>query len=249
MKQLIQFIVRKRNGSFTWPEHLSAGILLGFAWTQALNLLRGSQSLWGMRSPKMMLRGRNVSIVGKKLFRWGAYLRLGDNVYVNAIGTEGITLGEKVGIGAYSRLIVSGDISNPGKGIRIGNHVGIGEFAYLGGAGGLEIGDHCIAGQYLSCHPENHVTDNPELPVRLQGVTRKGIKIGSNCWIGSKVTILDGVTIGNNCIIAAGAVVNKSFPDNCTIGGVPARIIKQNGQDAAKNISLSSTYLSLADAI
>ena len=45
----------------------------------------------------------------------------------------------------------------------------------------------------------------------MQGVTRKGIKIGKNCWISSKVTILDGVKIGKNSVIASGAVVNKSF--------------------------------------
>ena len=50
--------------------------------------------------------------------------------------------------------------------------------------------------------------------------------IGSNCWIGAKATILDGVHIGDGCIVAAGAVVTKSFPDNVIIGGVPAKIIK-----------------------
>jgi acetyltransferase-like isoleucine patch superfamily enzyme len=96
----------------------------------------------------------------------------------------------------------------------------------LGGAGGLEIGDECIIGQYLSCHPENHVSGDLEVAIRHQGVTRKGIKIGPNCWIGSKVTILDGVEIGKGCIIAAGAVVTKSFPSNSVIGGVPAKLLK-----------------------
>ena len=62
--------------------------------------------------------------------------------------------------------------------------------------------------------------------IRQQGVTRKGINIGRNCWIGSKVTILDGVTIGEGCIIAAGAVVTQSFPENSVIAGVPAKLIK-----------------------
>jgi acetyltransferase-like isoleucine patch superfamily enzyme len=70
------------------------------------------------------------------------------------------------------------------------------------------------------------VADKLDEPIRLQGVTRKGIRIGNNCWIGSKVTILDGVTIGDGCILAAGTVVTKSFPANSIIGGVPAKIIK-----------------------
>lgn len=65
-----------------------------------------------------------------------------------------------------------------------------------------------------------------DIPIRKQGVNRKGIKIGSNCWIGAKVTILDGTIIGNGCIVAAGAVVRGQFPDNCVIGGVPAKILK-----------------------
>ncbi|MEY2829960.1 MAG: hypothetical protein RIQ33_1818, partial [Bacteroidota bacterium] len=125
-----------------------------------------------------------------------------------------------------SRLIVSTTFNDLGKFIKIGNNVGMGEFAYLGGAAGLEIGDDCIIGQYLSCHPENHNFENPDELIRLQGTTRKGIKIGKNCWIGSKVTFLDGVEIGDGCVIAAGSVVNKSFPSQSVIGGVPAKLLK-----------------------
>jgi acetyltransferase-like isoleucine patch superfamily enzyme len=61
-------------------------------------------------------------------------------------------------------------------------------------------------------YSENHNYEDFNTPIRLQGVNRKGIIIGNNCWIGSKVTILDGVEIGDSCIIVAGAVANKSFP-------------------------------------
>ena len=60
----------------------------------------------------------------------------------------------------------------------------------------------------------------------MQGASRKGIKIGKDCWIGSGVKILDGVTIGDGCIIAAGAVVNKDIPEYSIAGGIPARVIK-----------------------
>ena len=54
----------------------------------------------------------------------------------------------------------------------------------------------------------------------------KPVSIGSDVWIGGNVTILPGVSIGNNVIIAAGAVVTKDIPDNCVAGGVPVRLIK-----------------------
>lgn len=54
------------------------------------------------------------------------------------------------------------------------------------------------------------------------------IVIGNHVWIGLNVTILKGVTIGDGCMVAAGAVVTKSFPPNYLIGGVPAKIIKED---------------------
>lgn len=85
--------------------------------------------------------------------------------------------------------------------------------------GFLEIGDDTIFGNYVSIHPENHNYHNTNIPIRLQGVNGVGVKIGKNCWIGAKVTILDGTIIGDNSVVAAGAVVRGQFPDNCVIGG------------------------------
>lgn len=170
--------------------------------------------------------GKRVSFFNTPKIKFGKFLKLGNDVHLSALGKMGILIGDNVGIGSCSRIVVSTSLNNLGKYIKIGANVGMGEFAYLGGAGGLEIGDECIIGQYFSCHPENHIASDLDQAIRHQGVTRKGIKIGKNCWIGSKVTILDGVEIGEGSIIAAGAVVNKSFPANSIIGGVPARQIK-----------------------
>lgn len=57
---------------------------------------------------------------------------------------------------------------------------------------------------------------------------KKPVIIGDNVWIGTRATILKGVTIGNGSIIAAGAVVTKDVPENCIVAGVPAKVIKQN---------------------
>ena len=226
MSVVLEKIIQRRNPHFTLHTKISIATLLSFFWINLWSLIRGSKLLLVGKNPRMAILGSHVKFFNSSKIKFGKYLKLGDHVYISALGKEGVFFGNNVGIGAYSRVVVSTTFDNPGKYIKIGNNVGIGEFAYLGGGGGLEIGDDCIIGQYFSCHPENHVTHNLNMPIRYQGVSRKGIKIGQNCWIGSKVTILDGVSIGEGCIIAAGAVVTKSFPDYSIIGGVPAKLLK-----------------------
>lgn len=230
MKNTIEKLIRWRNPDFRFDPALSSFALMLFVYMQALAWLRGCRVLLFARHPYMMLRGKGCSLLNIPQIRWGKFVKLGDDVQLSAFGKGHIKLGSRVSIGSYSRLVITSTLDALGSHIHIGERVGIGEFAYLGGAGGLDIGDHCIIGQYFSCHPENHVCHDPHSLIRLQGVTRKGIKIERNCWIGSKVTILDGVHIGEGSVIAAGAVVNKSFPANSVIGGVPARFIRYRCQ-------------------
>lgn len=86
------------------------------------------------------------------------------------------------------------------------------------------IGDNCMLGPqvgiYTACHPIDPIE-------RVSGIEfAKPIRIGDNCWIGGHATINPGVTLGNNVVVASGAVVTKSFPDNVVIGGNPAKVIK-----------------------
>ena len=70
-------------------------------------------------------------------------------------------------------------------------------------------------------------SDNHNILSSQHKVTQP-IKIGNNVWIGMNCTILKGVTIGDGCIIAAGSVVNNDIPNKCLVGGVPAKVLKQN---------------------
>ena len=226
MKKLVVKIIKLRSPYFTIDDDLNSGAVFQFFWIQLWSIIRGLRMIFLFRNPKGMLLGRRISFFNISKIKWGKFLRLGNDVYISALSKQGIEFGDNVSIGAFSRIIVSTSLNNIGEKIKIGNNVGIGEFAYLGGSGGLEIGDECIVGQYLSCHPENHNYEDLETSIRFQGVNRKGIKIGKNCWIGSKVTILDGVEIGDGCILAAGSVITKSFPDNSIIGGIPSKLLK-----------------------
>ena len=226
MKSLIEQIIKLRNPVFRFDTAIDTRILIQFIGMQTAAMLRGLKVLLKGKNPKGILLGKNSKWIASSRITFGRFLKLGDNVTLSGLGTKGLSIGDNVGIGSHSQVIVSTSLNDLGKGIKIGDNVGIGEFAYLGGAGGLEIGDDCIIGQYLSCHPENHNYKDLDILIRLQGVHRKGIKIEANCWIGSKVTILDGVTIGAGSIIAAGAVVTSSFPANSILGGVPAKLLK-----------------------
>lgn len=88
----------------------------------------------------------------------------------------------------------------------------------------VNIGDNCMIGPqvgiYTACHPIDPIE-------RISGVEfAKPITIGDNCWIGGHATINPGVTLGDNVVVASGAVVTKSFSNNVVIGGNPARILK-----------------------
>lgn len=241
MKELLEKIIQKRNPNFSFDPHVGLGVLLGLSLNKLFCLIRSLKLLIRFRIPRYLILGRGVKFFNLRSIKLGRWVKLDDFVFLSALGKGEIRIGDNSGIGAFSRVVISSSFNNLGAYIHIGKNVGIGEFAYLGGAGGLEIGDDCIVGQYLSCHPENHNCDSDEELIRHQGISRKGIKIGKNCWIGSKVTVLDGVVVGNNCVIAAGAVLTKSFPDNAVIGGVPARILKYR-----TSVFKSNTHVSMS---
>lgn len=227
INSIIEKIIRWKNPKFELDKAVTSAVILQLTWSKLWSIIRGFKIILHGKRPALIFIGRRVKLFNARNMQFGKWVQLEDNVYMSALGKEPLKLGNNVKIGAFSRVITSTSFNNIGKGITIGDNVGLGEFAYLGGAGGLEIGSDCIIGQYLSCHPENHNYADSSQLIRFQGTSRKGIKIGKNCWIGSKVTILDGVTIGDNCVVAAGAVVTKSVPNNVIIGGVPAKILKK----------------------
>ena len=114
----------------------------------------------------------------------------------------------------------------PGGKIRIGKNCSINPFCVLYGHGGLEIGDNVRIATHTVFIPANHNFDSHEVLITEQGLTKKGIKVGNNVWIGAGCTILDGCEIGDGAVIGAGSVVNKDVLPNTVVAGVPNRFIK-----------------------
>lgn len=113
--------------------------------------------------------------------------------------------------------------------IRIGDNVFIGPYSVIYGHGGLTIGPGTLIAAHTVIIPANHQYERPDVPISQQGITRQGIAIGEDVWIGCGARILDGVQIGNGAVIGAGAVVTRAVPDYGIAVGVPAKVVGRRG--------------------
>ncbi|WP_315874593.1 acyltransferase [Thermocoleostomius sinensis] len=113
--------------------------------------------------------------------------------------------------------------------IEIGKLTYIGPSTCIAGPGPVRIGSYCLISSGCGIYGNNHVFDDPTILIREQGFTNKGITIEDDCWLGTGVKVLDGVTIGKGSVIGAGAVVTKDIPAYSVAVGVPARVISKRG--------------------
>ncbi|WP_261903462.1 acyltransferase [Vibrio fortis] len=169
--------------------------------------------------------GKRVTVRNKHLLESGKGLYLGDYSYIDCLSKQGIKIGERVTIREFAWIQLTSTLSNPGEQISIGHHTYIGPRVVIGAAAPVFIGNNCQLGSGVNLIAENHQF-SADQKIFDQEVTRKGIKIGDDCWIGNNVIILDGVEIGSGCVIGAGSVVSKSLPEKIVAAGIPAKIIK-----------------------
>lgn len=138
-------------------------------------------------------------------------------------------------LGCWEKYESSEGVEHYEPEIIIGNHCSIGDYCHITAINKITIGDGLLTGRYVYIGDNSHGGLNMEEaqipPVRRKLVSKGEVKIGNNVWIGDKATILAGVHIGNNVIVAANAVVTKDVPDNCLVAGVPAKIIKRCGNE------------------
>lgn len=112
--------------------------------------------------------------------------------------------------------------TNFGRHIKFGKNVFVNHACTFLDLGGITVEDDVQIGPKVNLITENHPVD----PSKRKHLDLKSITIKRNAWIGAAATILPGVTIGENSIVAAGAVVNKDVPANTIVGGIPAKIIR-----------------------
>lgn len=138
------------------------------------------------------------------------------------IFTTRLVVGERSWIAGHA--LVRGDVE-------LGKNCSINAYACLSGK--ISCGDGVRIASLVSIVGFNHGFDDPDTPINDQPHVTLGITIGDDVWIGANAVILDGVTIGRGAVIAAGAVVTKDIPELGIAAGVPAKVVRRRGENAA----------------
>jgi acetyltransferase-like isoleucine patch superfamily enzyme len=150
------------------------------------------------------------------LLRWRASISTRAEVELGPT----LSLGRGTVVSSFCKIKVAAGV------LRTGEKCGFACGCFVAtGRAGIEIGDHVIFGPNVSVIGVNYRYQSLETPLDEQGLTSIGIRIGRNVWIGANSVILDGTVIGDNCIVAAGSVMNRRFPSNCIIQGNPAKVV------------------------
>ena len=140
-----------------------------------------------------------------------------DGVVLDAKGTTSkIELGDQILLGRQS-ILSCNDAQ-----VRIGNFVSIGPFCFFACKSRIEIGSNVSIGSGAQLMAGGHVFDDPDIPVISSGTLCQGITIEDGAWIGTGAIVLDGVSVGRNSIVGAGAVVSKDVPAWTLRAGKPS---------------------------
>lgn len=117
------------------------------------------------------------------------------------------------------------EIISYGK-LEIGNFLTLNKYSRIICHESIKIGDNVVIARFVSILDHDHSYQLKEGNIKFKGYVTAPIEIGNNVWIGDKVSIIKGVTIGDNVIVGANSVVTKNIHSNTIVGGVPAKIIK-----------------------
>ncbi|MGL5795618.1 MAG: acyltransferase [Waterburya sp.] len=172
----------------------------------------------------------------------GVVLNRGVEIEINSVDNR-LTIGDRINLARDVGIKLSGTKSNINLAnlaslargvyltvfergeIMIGEQTYIGPYTCISAYGKLKIGKNCLIASHSSIYAHNHNFADHNKIIAEQGFNYKGITIEDNCWLGSGVRILDGVTIGQDSVIGAGAVVTKDIPAYSVAAGVPAKVI------------------------
>lgn len=190
-------------GSLRW-------VLRNRAWTPYYLVRYGRLLRLRVRHPEVVTEG--MVFLGRRVEVWGRP------------GFGRVVLGKWVHVGDGTALR-----AHEGT-LRVGDKVVFGRHAVVNCYLDVEIGAGTLVADWVYVADFDHRFDDLATPIKDQGIAKAPVRIGPDCWIGVKVSVLRGSMIGRGCVLAAHAVVRGTVPDLAVAGGVPARLLKLRGE-------------------
>ena len=195
------------------PEPLHSGALTLWRFMRANNMLNRHYARLLARSLLLKLRyGKRLQTDGICFICPGVHVEIGRRARLH--------IGRWAWIGDGSKIRVhEGEVS-------IGAKTVMGQECTISAYQHIEIGRECIVADRVMLIDFDHGVVEVERPIRLQGIYKRGVRVGHNVWIGYGACILRGVTVGENSIVGTSSVVTKDIPANAVVGGIPARVLR-----------------------
>jgi acetyltransferase-like isoleucine patch superfamily enzyme len=176
----------------------------------------------------LIIKVINVIRIAFVQMKYDVYIHPEAQLLINDYST--VKIGKGVFVGAYTCLLCINDHHSHLKNseLSIGEGTSIGEMNNIRAGGGrITIGKKCIFSQNINIIAANHLIKKEEMMIDQAWDTEKNfVEIGDDVWIGTGVSILPGVRVGNGAIIAAGSVVTKDVAEYAIVAGVPAKLLK-----------------------
>lgn len=189
----------------------------------------GPPALLGFARAHGMLNARYARLALRWAWlklRWRGRLRTDGLCFVGPGVTFEIGRDATVHLGRWSWIGHDCKIRAHEGEVRIGAKSVLGQECTISAFQHVSIGNECILADRVMLIDFDHGIVDVERPIRLQGIYKRDVRIGSNVWVGYGACVLRGVSVGDNSVVGTGAVVTKDVPDNAVVAGVPARVIR-----------------------
>jgi acetyltransferase-like isoleucine patch superfamily enzyme len=198
-------------GAPPYPRHGSILTLLRFMGAHGMLSPRYARMLIALAWHKARL-GKRLELDGIAFIRPGVRLEVGP--------AARLRLGRWSWLGDGTKLRVhEGEVSIGAKSV-------LGQECTISCYQRISIGRECMVADRSMLIDFDHVIDDVEQPIRKQGIRKCAVDIGHNVWLGYGVCVLRGVSVGDNCVIGASAVLTANAPANAVLAGIPARVIR-----------------------
>ena len=186
------------------------------------NELRNSAKIVEIRrsNPGILLGPRAIILGDPAGMQIGPGSQIEDGAVIDFRFGGSLSIGRAVQVRTGAMLVPFGGS------IKVGDECGVNPYTILYGHGGLTVGNFVRFAAHCVIIPANHGISDTLVPITKQPLTAKGITIGNDVWFGAGCVVLDGVNIGDGCVIAAGAVVSKTISPMSIAAGVPASVVR-----------------------